>query len=144
MLCKRQPIHIGCWHGLRYSVPLVKLTTTMATEDQPLRIISNESNMVTEIEAGENTHTGEHNTTAEKAKAAEQFAVTGSGTAERSNNEVAANDGALIETLDTALHNKPGIAEGSNPSGSDRADYYEARSYGKTDSEEELDTLNEK
>ena len=58
-----------------------------------------------------------------------------------SNNEIATNDGSIIETLDTALHGKPGWVEGENPSGSSRADYYEARSNGKSDSEEEVDEL---
>lgn len=55
--------------------------------------------------------------------------------------EIATNDGSVIETLDTAFHGKPGWSEGENPSGSSRADYYEARSQGKSDSEEELDEL---
>ena len=57
--------------------------------------------------------------------------------------EIAANDGSVTETLDTAFHGKPGWAEGENPSGSNRADYYESRSQGKTDSEEELDARKE-
>lgn len=55
--------------------------------------------------------------------------------------EITNNDGSLIETLDTAFHGKPGWSEGENPSGSNRADYYEGRSGGKSDSEEELDEL---
>lgn len=55
--------------------------------------------------------------------------------------EVATNDGSVIETLDTALHGEPGWSEGENPSGSNRADYYEARSQGKSDSQEENDEL---
>jgi hypothetical protein len=58
--------------------------------------------------------------------------------------EIATNDGSVIETLDTALHGTPGWSEGENISGSNRADYYEARSYGKTDVEEELDDLRER
>ena len=58
--------------------------------------------------------------------------------------EIATNDGSVIETLDTALHGSPGWSEGENPSGSDRAGYYEARSYGKSDAEEELDDLRER
>lgn len=53
--------------------------------------------------------------------------------------EIATNDGSVTETLDTVFHGKPGWVEGENPSGSNRADYYEARSQGKTDAEEELD-----
>ena len=55
--------------------------------------------------------------------------------------EIATNDGSVIETLDTALHGIPGWSEGENISGSNRADYYEARSYGKSDSEEEMEEL---
>jgi hypothetical protein len=58
--------------------------------------------------------------------------------------EIAANDGSVIETLDTAFHGTPGWSEGENISGSNRADYYEARSNGKSDVEEELDELREK
>lgn len=63
---------------------------------------------------------------------------------QRTTQEIATNDGAVIETLDTALHNTPGVTEGENISGSNRADYYESRSNGKTDSEEELEALNNK
>ncbi len=55
--------------------------------------------------------------------------------------EIATNDGSVIETLDTAFHGIPGWSEGENISGSNRADYYEARSNGKSDAEEELDEL---
>lgn len=55
--------------------------------------------------------------------------------------EIATNDGSVIETLDTAFHGTPGWSEGENISGSNRADYYEARSNGKSDVEEELDEL---
>lgn len=58
--------------------------------------------------------------------------------------EIATNDGSVIETLDTALHGTPGWSEGENMSGSNRADYYEARSNGKSDVEEELDELRER
>jgi hypothetical protein len=59
-------------------------------------------------------------------------------------NDVATNDGSTIESLDTALHNKPGYAEGETISGSNRADFYEARSGGKSDVEEELEVLKKK
>ena len=55
--------------------------------------------------------------------------------------EIATNDGSVVETLDTAFHGKPGWSEGENPSGSNRADYYEARSTGKSDTEEEVEAL---
>jgi hypothetical protein len=55
--------------------------------------------------------------------------------------EIATNDGSVIETLDTALHGTPGWSDGENISGSNRADYYEARSHGKSDTEEEMDEL---
>jgi hypothetical protein len=58
--------------------------------------------------------------------------------------EIATNDGSVIETLDTAFHGKPGWSEGENLSGSNRADYYEARSNGKSDAEEELDELRQR
>ena len=55
--------------------------------------------------------------------------------------EIATNDGSVIETLDTAFHGTQGWSEGENISGSNRADYYEARSNGKSDAEEELDEI---
>ena len=55
--------------------------------------------------------------------------------------EVANNDGSIIETLDTAFHGRPGMIKEHSPAGSNRADYYESRSDGKTDSEEELDAM---
>src|SRR5215204_534585 len=58
--------------------------------------------------------------------------------------EIATNDGSVIETLDTAFHGIPGWSEGENISGSNRADYYEARSNGKSDAEEELDVIRER
>ena len=58
--------------------------------------------------------------------------------------EIATNDGSVIETLDTAFHGIPGWSEGENVSGSNRADYYEARSNGKSDAEEELDVIRER
>lgn len=55
--------------------------------------------------------------------------------------EITTNDGSVIETLDTAFHGTPGWSDGENISGSNRADYYEARSSGKSDAEEELDEM---
>ena len=55
--------------------------------------------------------------------------------------EITTNDGSVIETLDTAFHGTPGWSDGENISGSSRADYYEARSNGKSDSEEEMDEI---
>jgi hypothetical protein len=116
----------------------------MAEEEKKIQIITNESNHIIEIEAGETTQTTAPNTTADKAKAAEQFdQKLSSAVAEGNINEIATNDGSIIETLDTDFHGKPGVSKGENLSGSDRADYYEARSQGKSDAEEELDMLND-
>lgn len=59
--------------------------------------------------------------------------------AEPANKDVATNDGSVVETLDTAFHDVPGFNGGENLSGSNRADYYEARSQSKSDTEEELE-----
>ena len=59
--------------------------------------------------------------------------------AKHEGNDVANNDGSVLETLDTAFHDKPGYAEGESISGSNKAEYYEERSYGQSDDEEELD-----
>lgn len=112
----------------------------MATEDQPIKIIGNESNTEYQIEPGSPRATGP-DATAEKEQAKEQSSYTPQTTSEQINNDLATNDGAILETLDTAFHQKPGVAEGENLSGSDRADYYEARSQGKSDAEEETDAL---
>lgn len=55
--------------------------------------------------------------------------------------ELANNDGSVVETLDTAFHNFPGYIKDHSLAGSNRADYYEARSQGKSDDEEELEVL---
>lgn len=55
--------------------------------------------------------------------------------------EVTNNDGSIIETLDTAFHNEPGYIKDHSIAGSNRADYYEARSQGESDVEEEQDYL---
>ena len=55
--------------------------------------------------------------------------------------EITNNDGSVVETLDTAFHNKPGYIAEHSPAGSNRAGYYEARSDGKSDSDEELEYL---
>ena len=57
----------------------------------------------------------------------------------KATNDLANNDGSVVETLDTALHGKPGWSEENSIAGSNRADYYEARSYGKADDKEELE-----
>jgi hypothetical protein len=116
----------------------------MAEQDKTIQIIGNESNNTFEVEAGGSSPAAEPNTNAQKVKEAEQLEVSfESGSAERHNDEIATNDGSVIETLDTDFHGKPGVSEGENLSGSDRADYYESRSQGKTDAEEELDMLRE-
>lgn len=58
-------------------------------------------------------------------------------------NDTATNTGSTINTLDTAFHDFPDHL--NDPlSGSNRADLYESRSYGKTDSEEEMDVMRKK
>jgi hypothetical protein len=133
------------WHNLFVNLisQATQIPNFMAAGEDPIRIISNESNHVIEIEPGDTRAAQPHVTAAKEAS--EQLAVHGStAAAQRTNDEVATNDGTVVETLDTAFHNKPGLAEGENLSGSDRADYYEARSQGKTDAEEELDALNDR
>lgn len=115
----------------------------MADENKTIQIIGNESNQAFEVEGSSSGPAATPNTNAQKVKDAEALDASFGAHAERQTDEMATNDGAVVETLDTALHNKPGVTEGENPSGSDRADYYEARSQGKTDAEEELDLLND-
>ena len=122
----------------------LKKQMILAEQNKPIQIISNESNHVVEVENPNITPAEVPNTTAQKVKEAEALdQQLSSANAERHTDEVATNDGSVIETLDTDFHGKPGFAEGENPSGSDRADYYEARSQGKTDAEEELDMLSD-
>lgn len=55
-------------------------------------------------------------------------------------NDIATNDGSVVETLDTTFHDVPGFnSHDDNISGSNRTDYYEARSNSKSDTEEELE-----
>jgi hypothetical protein len=61
--------------------------------------------------------------------------------AEQSDNEITNNDGSVKETLDTTFHNIPGYITEHSLSGSNRADYYEKRSQGKSDTEEEQDYM---
>jgi len=58
--------------------------------------------------------------------------------------ELTNNDGSITETLDTAFHGEPGYIKDHSPAGSNRAEYYEARSEGRSDVEEELDFLKNK
>lgn len=58
--------------------------------------------------------------------------------------EIANNDGSITETLDTAFHNQPGFIDGHSPAGSNRADYYEKRSQGQSDTDEETEYLKNK
>jgi hypothetical protein len=59
-------------------------------------------------------------------------------------NELTNNDGSIIETLDTAFHGKPGYIKDHSDAASNRAEYYEARSDGKSDAQDELDYLKNK
>ena len=61
--------------------------------------------------------------------------------AEQNDEEITNNDGSVKETLDTAFHSEPGYIKDHSLAGSNRADYYEARSQGKSDVDEELDYL---
>ena len=61
--------------------------------------------------------------------------------AEHTDNEITNNDGSVIETLDTDFHNQPGYITNHSLAGSNRADYYEKRSQGKSDTEEEQEYM---
>ncbi len=61
--------------------------------------------------------------------------------AEQSDSEITNNDGSIKETLDTAFHDIPGYMSEHSLSGSNRADYYEKRSQGKSDTEEEQEYM---
>lgn len=108
----------------------------MNTGEQPVRIIGNESNMVYEIEPGRNDSAPETTQAEEGAK--ERPAINNPHkAAQQSTNDLATNDGAVVESLDTAFHQKPGVAKGLNSSGSSRAGYYEEKLYGQSDAQEE-------
>jgi hypothetical protein len=109
----------------------------MNTENQPLKIIGNESNMVYEIQPDGNTQKQPVTAEGSNADAVPAAEKWDAGTPQNSN-DLATNDGTVVETLDTAFHHKPGVAEGENLSGSNRADYYEERSFGQSDAEEEV------
>lgn len=61
--------------------------------------------------------------------------------AEESDAEIANNDGSVKETLDTAFHNVPGYNNDHSLAGSNRADFYEKRSQGKSDTDEEQEYM---
>ena len=61
--------------------------------------------------------------------------------AEQSDNEITNNDGSVKETLDTVFHDTPGYIGDHSLSGSNRADFYEKRSQGKSDTEEEQEYM---
>jgi hypothetical protein len=107
--------------------------------EKSLRIIGNESNHIYEMEPGNSTPAPEKTTIEEEDKSNDPSLWNNvPATTQQPSNDLATNDGAVIETLDTAFHNKPGVAEGTNPSGSNRADYYEAQADGQSDAVEEV------
>ncbi|MEI6945971.1 hypothetical protein V9K67_02140 [Paraflavisolibacter sp. H34] len=59
-------------------------------------------------------------------------------------NDVATDTGSTIDSLDSAFHNALDINKSHAASGSNRAEFYESKSYGKSDSEEEVDALYKK
>lgn len=113
----------------------------MSPEDQN-KIIGNESNSEYEIEPGSTRNSKQVGP--DESKTTQDPIDVPTGKTQPFNNDLATNDGSVLETLDTAFHNKPGVAEGENISGSDRADYYESRAQGKSDAEEEANELGKK
>jgi hypothetical protein len=61
--------------------------------------------------------------------------------AEHTDDEITKNDGSVIETLDIDFHNQPGYVTDHSLAGSNRADYYEKRSQGMSDTEEEQEYM---
>lgn len=111
----------------------------MNTEDEPLRIIGNESNQVFEIEPGSSNPAPKETSTQKEDKPREQSSWNNHPAAAlQPSNDLATNDGGVIGTLDKAFHNKPGVDETTNLAGSNRADYYEAHPNGQSDAEEEV------
>jgi hypothetical protein len=103
----------------------------MATQQEDA---SNEGNSV------ENTQKTTDNTDDSKDNV-NQFYNEQVLSAEQADDEITNNDGSVKETLDTAFHDEPGYISEHSLAGSNRADYYEARSQGKSDVDEELDYL---
>ena len=111
----------------------------MNTREEPLRIIGNESNQVFELEPGSSTPAPKETATQKEDKPGEQPSWNNPPeAAPQPSNDLATNDGGVIGTLDTAFHNKSGVAESTNLSGSNRADYYETPAYGQSNAEEEV------
>ena len=82
-----------------------------------------------------------HNNTTETGEALNQFYNEQILSAEHTDNEITNNDGSIIETLDTDFHNRPGYIGEHSLAGSNRADYYEKRSQGMSDTEEEQEYM---
>jgi hypothetical protein len=129
--------------GMVFATALFINQSAMQKDNDPTKIIGNESNNEYVIEPG-TTRTLEPNATESNNKLTQPLDNAPTGEVPPINNDLATNDGSVVETLDTAFHNKPGVAEGENPSGSDRADYYEAHEQGKSDAEQEADSLSRK
>ena len=61
--------------------------------------------------------------------------------AEADDEEITNNDGSVKETFDTAFHGTPGDILEHSVAGSNRAEFYEARSQGQSDVDEETEYL---
>ncbi len=77
----------------------------------------------------------------ERGTAIDVFASKEDETAKHIGNDIATNDGSVLSTLDIAFHNIPGYINHNSDSGSNRADYYESKSSGKADDEEEIEAV---
>ena len=115
----------------------------MSKEEQPLIIIGNESNMVHEIEPARDSAAPAATPTAQE-ETGEQAWPDQPVSVPQPGNDLANNDGSIAGTLDTAFHQKQGVTEGINPSGSNRADEYESRAYGQSDAAEEAKEITDK
>jgi hypothetical protein len=107
--------------------------------EEPLRIIGNESNQVYEIEPGSSAPAPKETLPQKDDKPNEPSSWNNlPEAAPLPSNDLATNDGSVIETLDTVFHNRSEAAESKDLAGSNRADYYEAHPNGQSDAEEEV------
>jgi hypothetical protein len=107
----------------------------MITDEQNVPPESNNSN------ATGRTRDTQNDSAAESSEQINEFYDRQILSAEHTDDEITNNDGSVIETLDTDFHDEPGFIAGHSLAGSNRADYYEKRSQGKSDAEEEQEYM---
>jgi hypothetical protein len=80
----------------------------------------------------------------ERGTAVDVFAVTEEANEKHSGNDIANNDGSIAPTLDNVFHGAEESMEHSAAEGSNMQNYYKRNETDKSDTEEEIDALENK